>query len=425
MRFSRRSLLAGLGSSLLVPVQALAGPLGWPGRPAMPAFSRGQRWWPAGSVLAVDFRNSRAQVSNGSTSLASLVDITRASSGWAEDSNSVWSEFASGALRITDKGVLIEQSATNSALHARDWTQAAYSATNITAAKDQTGIDGVANSASSLTADANNGTIFQSITLASAERTASVFVKRITGSGTVEFTDDGGSTYVDITSSLSTGSWFRNAKTRTQANPSLGFRLGTSGDAIAVDFLGIESGDFASSPITTAGSAATRAADNVTLSSSALTVISGTAGSIDVQGVVVDADALENRTLFYIGDGTADERLLCFISSGNEYVRALGVDGGVTQFSFLAGTSPINPVADGQTIRVCLSYEENNIDCSGNGGTVQTDSSATVPDLTLFQVGFNPLGGNPEYWKGYIHDLVYFDAIKEGAANQARSTVVP
>ena len=77
----------------------------------------------------------------------------------------------------------------------RDLTNAAWSATNITAVKDATGIDGKANSASTLTADANNGTIFYPLTLTSLERTAQYWVRRKTGSGTVEITDDGGSTY--------------------------------------------------------------------------------------------------------------------------------------------------------------------------------------------------------------------------------------
>ena len=133
----------------------------------------------------------------------------------------------------------------------RDCTNAAWTATNVTPLKDATGIDGAANAASTLTADANNGTCLQAITLGSAERTSSMYVKRKTGTGTVEFTDNGGTNYTDITASLSTADWFRASNTRTQANPDFGFRLGTSGDEIEVDASQVEQKPFVTSPILT------------------------------------------------------------------------------------------------------------------------------------------------------------------------------
>ena len=65
-------------------------------------------------------------------------------------------------------GWLSEATRTNYQLHCRDWTDVAYSATNITPAKDATGLDGVTNSASTLTATGAAGTITQTITLGSA-----------------------------------------------------------------------------------------------------------------------------------------------------------------------------------------------------------------------------------------------------------------
>ena len=136
----------------------------------------------------------------------------------------------------------------------RDLTNAAWSATNITPVKDATGIDGKANSASTLTADANNGTIFRALTLSSLERTAQYWVRRKTGSGTIEITDDGGSTYTDITSSINSSTYTQLTITTTQANPSIGFRLGTSGDEIETDFVTIEDGAEATYPSETTSS---------------------------------------------------------------------------------------------------------------------------------------------------------------------------
>jgi hypothetical protein len=49
--------------------------------------------------------------------------------------------------------------------------------------------------------------------------------------------------------------------TQTLANPTVGFRIVTSGDQIAVDFVQNENGAFGTSPIPTTTTAATRAAD--------------------------------------------------------------------------------------------------------------------------------------------------------------------
>jgi hypothetical protein len=83
------------------------------------------------------------------------------------------------------QGLLVEEARTNICLYARDLTQSNYTKTSATAALTATGVDGVANKASTLTASAANGTAVQNITSASAARSLSMFVKRRTGTGTV------------------------------------------------------------------------------------------------------------------------------------------------------------------------------------------------------------------------------------------------
>ena len=100
---------------------------------------------------------------------------------------------------LAAKGLLIEGSRANVVLYSNDLTNAAWTKTNITAALNQTGADGVANSASSITASAANGTVLQSITLASSQRIQSALVKRITGTGVINMTTDGGTTWVAVT----------------------------------------------------------------------------------------------------------------------------------------------------------------------------------------------------------------------------------
>ncbi|TPK16672.1 hypothetical protein FJ872_17880 [Mesorhizobium sp. B2-5-9] len=144
---------------------------------------------------------------------------------------------ASAGLRRTDRGHWQYPGATIRNLWNRDLTNAAWVKTNMTAAKDQTGADGAANVASSLLATAANATCLQTITLASSTVLLQVDIKRLIGTGNVDFTVDGGTTWttVAITASYALKFIVQAAVT----NPVLGFRLATSGDKIAVDFASI------------------------------------------------------------------------------------------------------------------------------------------------------------------------------------------
>jgi len=131
------------------------------------------------------------------------------------------------------KGFIPSPSVLVNGLHSRDLTQAEWVATNVTPAKTATGADGGANLATTLTATGANGTVLQAITSASAERVFSAYVRRRTGVGVVEITQDG-TTWTPMT--LTTQFLRFETSAQTIANPSIGFRIVTSGDAIDVDF---------------------------------------------------------------------------------------------------------------------------------------------------------------------------------------------
>lgn len=195
--------------------------------------------------------------------LPSVFTYTRTGEDRAFDADGVLQTFSANTPAIyrpldtlENLGLQFYEASAKNALHVRDLTNAVWSGgLNMTAAKDATGLDNVANSASSLTASAANGTIFQPITLISLERTMSCYVRRKTGVGTVEISDDGGTTFQGITL---TGSYQLFSKTRTQANPSIGFRIVTNADAIEVDFVDIEDKNYVSSPVNSGASVATR-----------------------------------------------------------------------------------------------------------------------------------------------------------------------
>lgn len=177
----------------------------------------------------------------------------------------------------TLEGYLAEPSRTNNCLWGRDATNAVWVKTNVTAAKTTTGLDNVANSASRLTAAATDATITQLLTAATGSRTASVWIKRISGTGTISITRNGGTAWTDVTSQLVVGTWVPVALTSdVGANPTVGLKMGTSGDVIAVDCFQDENGAWRTNPILTTTSAVTRNADALSYAS-AFDVTQGTA----------------------------------------------------------------------------------------------------------------------------------------------------
>jgi len=289
-------------------------------------------------------------------------------------------------------GILIEESRTNRITKPRDFTDAAYdTVTNITAVKDAMGVGGVASSASTLTADAGNGVIRQSVVLGSAERTTSVYVRRKTGTGVIEITDDGGSNYTDITASLSASAWYRAEITRTQANPDVGFRIVTSGDEIEVDVLQVEEGSFATSAIF---SQATRPADDV---SAAVAWYNEDEGSF----IVKSKSGTDPGTdyIFAINDGSTNNQHALLIGATNwQFVSRSGSAevADLTGDALAASTEKIHAIA----------YSLNDFAMSEDGDAVLTDSVGAVPaSLTTLELG--SATGSANFWNGHISYFAY------------------
>lgn len=182
--------------------------------------------------------------------------------------------FGYDAITLLPNGLFVEGARTNVALWSRDLTNAAWTKSNVTAAKDQVGLDGAANAASSLVATADGGTVTQAITLASSLRFQSAYFKRLAGSSPISMSTDGGTTFTQV-NVIST--WTRQAiPGQTLANPSIVIKFTTSGDSIAVDYVQNENGDCASSPIATTTVAVTRAADIAELGISWVSSTGGT-----------------------------------------------------------------------------------------------------------------------------------------------------
>jgi hypothetical protein len=99
-------------------------------------------WVSPGAAWEIDGPNDRAWIGGEEyESLSALIagayaDFARASAGFAETTAGALTTFASGALRRTDKGLLIEPAATNLALQSQT-LGTTWSASNVTVSADQ------------------------------------------------------------------------------------------------------------------------------------------------------------------------------------------------------------------------------------------------------------------------------------------------
>lgn len=132
---------------------------------------------------------------------------------------------------------------------ARDLTQVPVSSvggwvpTSITPALNQTGIDLVPNSASSITATADGGTICQpSINDPAQYKVLTAYVKRLVGSGAVWMTMDGVN-WNEIDTLINTSGYTRvppGGLMQSVNNRQICFRLDVIGDSVAVDYVNLE-----------------------------------------------------------------------------------------------------------------------------------------------------------------------------------------
>lgn len=269
------------------------------------------------------------------------------------------------------QSILPEPAATNLALQSNDFTNASWTKSNMTTALTATGPDGVANSASTLTATAANATALQAITSASSSRLTSVYIKRRTGSGNIDLTQDNGTTW---TTQTVTSSWTRVALSAvTSTNPTVGIRIVTSGDAVDVWCFQHETGTVATSPIITYGAAVARAADSPL---ALLNLFPSIGTAYTVYAKYKPQSASVATTAIRLDDTTTNE----LVSLGNNASGAglaTVTDGGVSQASITSGT-----ITASAFHRVAASVEANNVLFVVNGGAGVQDTSVTLPTLT-------------------------------------------
>lgn len=339
--------------------------------------------------------------------------FTRATIAWSKLASGLWAPVASGSARYTFNGSTTAVATTGGYFaegartelvtpltSKRDMTDAAWSkGATITVAKTGTGIDGVVNSCSRLTGGAVSATntAFQTLVAAASSRTYSVWLQRVTGTGVINITQDGGSTYTDVTASVNASTFTRVELNASVLNAAFGIQVVTNGDVILADFNQFEAGTFASSPIDVG--AVTRNADSLSyLTTGWLNAAAGTMfaqwqeSTISDNGYVWQLDDTTNNNRIFVSNKAAAA------GSITNFVRVATVtQADLTTATFLVNTN----------VKDALAWATNDFSAVLAGGTPQTDTSGTVPTVTTLRVGTNGVAANLELF-GTISSIAYF-----------------
>ncbi len=344
--------------------------------------------------------------------------FTRASVGREFDSGGILQAYAIDTPRfgynqttLAAKGLLIENAATQLVTplaSVRDMTNAAWVKVTMTTAKTAIGADGVANSATTLTAAGVNSTILQTLVAAATERIYSVLIKRRTGTGAVLLVN--GVSTLDITSLINASTYTLVQLVDTTLNAAFGLQINTPGDAIDVDFNQFEASPFASSRID--DSLTARAADftNISLGS----WFSASQGTIYVEFLQPLAST-PRRYVVSINDGTTANRIIIYQQIG---VNHFEVFSGAVKTADLSIAAP----AAGSVTRVSFSYALNEAIAYQNGiaATINTPMTTLAVSPTTMELGTQLLSATGNL-TSYLRTVNYYSSAL-GAATQQRIT---
>ena len=150
--------------------------------------------------------------------------------------------------------------------------------------------------------------------------------------------------------------------------------------------------------VPTGASAATRAADSVTIPVASFP-FNATAGTILLAARTPRQDGVARYALA-LDDGSENNRIQVYDSPANEIVLLVTV-GGVDQASINLGS-----VAPDTDFTLAIRYRLNDVAASLNGAAVLTDASATIPAMTTLRAGRRFSTGE---WNSTIRQLAVID----------------
>ena len=220
-----------------------------------------------------------------------------------------------------------------------------------------------------------------------------------------------------------TGAWQRFTYTVTESATTtrIGLRIRSAGNVSSqVTSLyawgaQLESGASASSYIPTTSAAVIRQPD-VLSATSISPWYNQSEGTVVFEGIASTPGSTQ-RGLYLFSDGTDNERISGYRASTTQG-GALVVDGGVTQ----ADIATLGAISQSSIFRHAMAYKLNDVAGAVNGGTVGTDTSATMPTITGLKLGQGNTAGTQAFM-GYARRFQYFPKRLPDAQIQGMSRV--
>lgn len=355
--------------------------------------------------------------------------------------------FSVQELTFSPRGLLIEEQRANLLLHSRDMTQAAWSKTDVTAARTQVGIDGVASSACLMTEGSAGTAIAQqdgaSVTAGSTITVSAVLKRGNTdwvrvgcfGGGFVDGTNGwfnlntgakgafgavGAATAASSTITSLGGGWYRCSVTclpNGAYTVPKGYVISASADSsptrvanatYIVDCAQLEVGAFATSPIITGAATATRAADVASMTGTNFSSwFNASAGTfvVEVGGALGTGARVFTAA---IGSLTAEQ---ISIASDVTRVRSGAVDiGSFYTFTSVAG-------------KRAIAYASAQQAAAKDGASLSSTNAGLPTGLNTLHIGTNSAGAG--YLNGHLRSLRFYSSRLPNAELQSLTAAQP
>ena len=320
--------------------------------------------------------------------------VSRNTTATRVNSSGLIESVASGVPRIdwfgqSCPGLLVEASGQNQALWSRDLSvSGTWAASGITAVRNAVGADGAASGATTLTATAASATITQNISHASQSRIFSAYMRRVSGTGQIQLTTNGGTNWQTVTLTSAFAPF--NSGAQTVASGQVGIRMIASGDVIEVDFTQAEVGPVPTSPIPTTSGTGSRAADVISASGALVSGLIGqTEGTIYAE---VDVRNAGTNCVICLSNNSSSTQLR-IRASINSLVIANTVGGSTT-------TKTLSPTLSGVN-KIALSYASGDYAVYLNGTQLDTYSDLNPP-TPLIRVDLGMRQNNTEFFNDRI-----------------------
>ncbi len=296
---------------------------------------------------------------------------------------------ASGDLREDGRQYL------NRLYYSEDFSQANWAKSSVTVASDNAAAPNGKAVAQSLTAAAANGTCLQAVTDVSRVRYGSIYLKRKTGTGTIQVTLDGGSTWTTV---AVTSEWVRLGATQPLANPSFGIRIVASGDAVYAWGAQLEDAA-AATRYKKSGSSPAYSPQGVLIEGQRTNVVLWSEALDDAVWVKGNVTITANATTDPMGTTTADKIVETAVNNNHYVAQVCTKAASALDYVF----SVYLKAAERTKARIQIE------DGAGNGMYALVDLSVgTIEAATLLGTGFTTLTDGIDiapngYYRAWIH----------------------